>query len=144
MNPEAQRIAMAEAVFEAIRLRESLSVYQHPQGTEGYRHIDLSGWWIYRRPDKTFLGSNWPSEDECRLGNIAELANRYDYLNDRNATWAAAEQLGEATIKAMRFGLFWLCGEMKAHHATAAQETEAILRHHGKWVEEKVEVSDGK
>lgn len=64
-----------------------------------------------------------------------------DYLGERNLTFDAAEQLGEATIKAMRFWLFEICGEMKAHHATAAQETEAILRHHGKWVEEKTELT---
>lgn len=56
-----------------------------------------------------------------------------DYLNDRNATFAAAQQLGEAVIKAMRFWLFELCGEMKAHHATATQEAEAIVRSIGKW-----------
>lgn len=60
-----------------------------------------------------------------------------DYLNDRNATWQAAEQLGEPVIKAMRFWLFKICGEMKAHHATAAQETEAILRVIGKWTEDE-------
>lgn len=60
-----------------------------------------------------------------------------DYPNDRNATFEAAQQLGEAVIKAMRFWLFELCGEMKAHHATAAQESEAILRSINKWIEER-------
>lgn len=59
-----------------------------------------------------------------------------DYLNDRNAMWDAAEAAGEATIKAMRFWLFQICGEMKAHHATAAQEAEAFLRAKGKLVDE--------
>lgn len=58
-----------------------------------------------------------------------------DYLNDRNAMWDAAESAGEATVKAMRFWLFTICGEMKAHHASAAQEAEAFLRAKGLWVE---------
>lgn len=112
MNPEAQRIAMAE----------------------------LCGW--ISQPDEYYLDKlAWRHPNKDLTWATCDLP---DYLNDRNATWAAAEQLGEATIKAMRFWLFTICGEMKAHHATAAQETEAILRFHGKWVEEKTELMTGR
>lgn len=73
--------------------------------------------------------------DEGGANELCRLVDVPDYLNDRNATFAAAQQLGESVIKAMRFYLFTICGEMKAHHASADQESEAIVRALGKWIE---------
>lgn len=58
-----------------------------------------------------------------------------DYLNDLNAMQEAEEQAGLVIIKAMRFHLWEICGQMTAHHATAAQRAEAFLKAIGKWVD---------
>jgi hypothetical protein len=58
-----------------------------------------------------------------------------DYLNDLNAMHEAEEQAGEPVIKAMRACLWEMCGQMAAHHATAAQRAEAFLRSLNLWRE---------
>ena len=56
-----------------------------------------------------------------------------DYLHDMNAIYAAEEKAGPQVIEAMRFWLYEFCGQMHAHHATAAQRAEALLRAAGLW-----------
>lgn len=56
-----------------------------------------------------------------------------DPLKDLNAIHEAVEVQGEKIIKAMRFWLFEICGQMRAHHATAAEQSKALLKALGLW-----------
>lgn len=137
MKPEAQRIAIAEAVFDALVAKDGMTLYQHPVGTEGYRGIDLSGWWIYRRADGSLHGTNWPTQRDCRDGNIGEIAKHSNFPADLNAMHEAEKTLPDVLVYADE--LDRLTGrtsrEFEVIHATAAQRAEAFLRAKGLWVE---------
>ena len=125
MNPEQQRIAIAEAC--------------------GWRKGDLRPSWCH--PDNWSMAKNgsyevWVSQDKLP-----------DYLNDLNAMHDAEKVLWD-TGKAMEFtnrlvgivclarGFRWDKGTEDDHlmclsHATASQRAEAFLRTIGKWEEAK-------
>lgn len=58
-----------------------------------------------------------------------------DYLNSLDAMHEVVKSQPEIVIKGMRFYLWEMCGQMKAHDATAAQRAEAFLKTIGKWVD---------
>jgi hypothetical protein len=58
-----------------------------------------------------------------------------DYLHDLNAMHDAETFGGAEVIKCMRFWLFRICDEMTAHHASAAQRAEALLRTLNLWID---------
>lgn len=104
MTTEAKRIAIAEAC----------------------------GWREYHEKGGTLKGiTDWEGYDPS--GKFCLFEDLPDYLNDLNAMHEAEEQAGLEVTKAMRFHLWEICGQMTAHHATAAQRAEAFLRAIGKW-----------
>lgn len=70
-----------------------------------------------------------------RDGSLGGDGYAPDYPNDLNAIWEAIEHGGPKVIKAMRMELFDICGQMRAHHATAREQCRGLLQHLGKWKE---------
>ena len=66
-------------------------------------------------------------------GKFSLLVDLPDYLNDLNAMYSAVMSCPEDEQKAMRAILWEICGQMKAHNATAHQRATAFLKALGLW-----------
>lgn len=148
--------AVAEEHFNSMVKMERLELFQRPNGTEGYRGMDLSGLWIYKRPDGSMIGINRATPEDCRNGNISELAKKNDYCNSLDAVAEALETLtspqradyidiieqmfrelendrfGDRSTRKWQFN-HW--GRFALHTATARQRCVALLRVLGKHVQ---------
>lgn len=107
MNPDKQRIAIAEACGVVWRQAED-------------------GWWDRVGPHPWSCGLSWE----------AVLRNTPDYLSDLNAMHKAEKEFyGSDEDWEEYFSILSaICrGDSEAAHATAAQRAEAFLRATGKW-----------
>lgn len=114
MNPEQQRIAIAEAC--------------------GWKNAD--------HPDVMKLKQGWSMPEKWCMdpkGVLQFNHNRPDYLNDLNAMHEAEKSL--RLLQWVTYGkhLQTVCDESITwpYHATASQRAEAFLRTIGKWEEAK-------
>lgn len=141
MNPEAQRIALAELdgfVWYRMPSRQGGRQYRMLAHPEVHEYEGQSPEWLVRADG---------TESICNWGFMGREGDIPDYLNDLNAVARLEEKLKREQIGGEGGYLMhlWhgikknhnpLClGEWEVVHATAAQRCEALLRTYGKWVE---------
>lgn len=153
MNPEAQRIAIAEICFDALIKRDGMELYQRPPHAAGYRGIPIGGCWIYKLREGSFYGFNYDTKEACRTGNIKDIADKKNYPEDLNAMHEAESQAIDphhiekyASELYMAVERFWTAdrwvkfGRLQINfalaHSTAAQRAEAFLRTLNLWKDE--------
>lgn len=147
MNPDAQRIALAEWELEKILIKGGYEPYQRPEGERGYR-CDLSGLWIYRNAQGQFYSSNYHSPKQLRDGSIQALIEQrkcYDSLDDIHRIeerltdeelWEAIKFLVNWTPSPSGFPLLSRSESIKLARATPGEWRPAILRALNLWEEE--------
>lgn len=145
MRPEAQRIAIAEAMgWVWYRMPE------HPSDTRRYRCLFHPSIHEYEGQLPKWLVRADGTEGICNMDYMAQQGHVLDYLNDLNAMHEAEKVLTQQQRTAYIFRLQTMMGGQsfgENYFATATQRAEAFLRVTGLWQEKalaKAELGEGK